>query len=441
MIVHGASPRSPYPWVVVLILTMTFAVSLIDRQVLNLLVDPIRASLLISDTEFSLFQGLAFMVAFVLFSPIVGGLVDRVHRRNLLMAAVVIWSLCTVACGLSTSFAMLFVARCGVGIAEAVVTPASWSLLADMFDQRRLPRALSIFQIGPFIGGGLALIIGGLLVGVAPGLISSIPLFSGLEPWQLVFIAAGLPGLPFALILLIVREPVRGSTSTYRSGMTLQESLTFIWQRRRFYLRFCLGLSGTITSMYALPAWMPAVLIRTLKADPARVGVDYGLVGLIAGVIGVLAGPVVGAMLTARYGPRSIVYVPVLAAVGLIPAGLAIGLANTYAAGLAIAAVATFLFCLPQAMSAAAFQIATPAGMRGLVASIYAFIVASIGLVVGPTLVAFLTDHVFREPARVDISLGIVVSCAAIFATWQLLGAAPHYQPLDESAPPGEAAR
>lgn len=435
--------RRLYPWTVLAILTMLYTASFIDRQVLNLLVDPIRGSLGITDTAFSLLQGLGFMIAFVIFNPVAGWLVDRRDRRMLLLVAAVLWSLFTVACGLATSFALMFMARIGVGAAEAFVGPASWSLLADTFDHKRLPRALSIFLIGPYIGGGLALIFGGVLIGAAPGIAGAVPVMGGLEPWQIVFVTVGAPGIVLALLTLFVREPRRALGAARDHGpvhakpLTLREALVFLWSERAFFVRYSLGMAAIIISLYSLPAWMPAVLIRTFAADPARVGIEFGTVTLVAGTSGVLAGPTLARLLeTARFA--GVTQVPVAAAGGLLLGAATLIAAPTYGAAMAAAALISFCYALPQAAASAALQIASPPGMRGLIAALYAFVVAIIGLVIAPTLVALITDHVFADSAAVHKSLSLVVAISAAAGLWLSLGARRHYRPFASAQPAEE---
>ena len=188
---------------------LVYTAAFIDRQVLNLVVEPMKRSLLITDTQMSLLQGAAFTVAYVIFSPIMGRLADRANRRNVLLAAVCVWSLATAAGGMADSFWGFFASRVGVGAAEAAVTPIAWSMLTDYFSRERLPRAMSFFLVGPYVGAGLALIFGGLLIGVAQSIADAVPILAGREPWQIVFIVIGLPGLLLGASMLVVREPAR----------------------------------------------------------------------------------------------------------------------------------------------------------------------------------------------------------------------------------------
>jgi len=417
--------------VVVCFLTAIYTAAFIDRQILNLLVDPIKRSLVLSDTEVSLLQGLAFTSAYVLFSPFFGRLADRANRRNILVAGAITWSIATMSCGLTTDYWVLFASRFGVGAAEACVSPAAWSILSDYFNREKLPRAMSVFLIGPYLGAGLALVFGGLLIGVASGFIADYPLLSGLEPWQFVFIAIGFPGVLLGLATLVVREPPRRSfaggdapAETY----TIRETGAFFWARRAFFGRFYAAMTAIIIVLYALPAWMPAFLMRRHGADAATMGFEYGALVLVMGTCGVLSGPVIGRWIERRGYEGGTVMVAGVAALALVPASIALSLAPTYATALAAAAVATFFFSMPQAMAASALQLATPNGMRGMASAMYVFLVAVVGLGIAPTIVALFTDVVFRDPAMVGVSLSIVCGSSAAVGAWLAFRALPHYR-------------
>lgn len=428
-------PGGSYPWIVTCILMLVYTAAFIDRQVLNLVVEPMKRSLLITDTQMSLLQGAAFTVAYVIFSPIMGRLADRANRRNVLLAAVCVWSLATAAGGMADSFWGFFASRVGVGAAEAAVTPIAWSMLTDYFSRERLPRAMSFFLIGPYVGAGLALIFGGLLIGVAQSIADAVPILAGREPWQIVFIVIGLPGLLLGALMLVVREPPRGAVG---HGMTeapsLAEVARYFWSGRAFFGRFYGGMAGIIIVLYALPAWTPALLMRRFSIDPRTVGLNYGTTVLVLGTVGVLTGPALGRWLARRGRDGASLRVAALAGLALIPASIALPLAPTYVMGLIAAGAATFFYSLPQAMAASALQLASPPLMRGVAAALYVFLVAVIGLGVAPTVVALLTDYVFRDTAMVGWSLGIVCTVSSAVGAWLISGAIPHYRAAVERA-------
>jgi MFS family permease len=178
--------------------------------VLNVLVQPIEASYGLDDLQVSLLQGIAFSIAYLLASPIFGRWVDTSGRRNILLTCLVLWSGFTTLCVFARGFAGLLAARSVVGATEAGLTPAAWSMLSDSFDDKQLGRAMSIYDIGPYVGGGLALLLGGAVVREAETWdVSHAPLLSGAEPWQLTFMIVAAIGLLCALVLLALREPQR----------------------------------------------------------------------------------------------------------------------------------------------------------------------------------------------------------------------------------------
>lgn len=400
-------------WYLIFILTLAYTVSFIDRQVLNLLVAPLKADFGLTDTRLSLLQGLAFTTAYILFSPLFGRLADTGSRRRILLGGIGLWSLGTSLCGLARSYWQLFFARAAVGGAEASLTPAAWSIIADSFPTRMIPRAFSIFLMGPYIGGGLALIFGGLLLEAAQGWdLSAVPYLGALKPWQVVFLVAGLPGFVIMLMMLGIREPAR-KLAAKDAGERMpfaQVWRTFV-DRGDFYGNFYAGMASLVIILYAFPAWMPAMLMRRFGASAATVGVHYGVAVLITGSIGVLAGPVVANWLQKRGSADALMRVPFFAALALIVISLSLAFAPSYEAAIAIATLASFTYSLPQALASSGLQMATPNRMRGISSSIYVFVASVMGLGAAPTIVALLTDHVFGDERSVGLSLSL--TCAA----------------------------
>ncbi len=396
-------------------IALAYAVAYIDRQILNLLVDPIKYSLGFTDVRFSLLQGLAFVAAYVAVGPICGRLADRVSRRKLLAVAVLTWSACTMLCGLAAGFWTFFIARAGIGAAESCLIPAGWSLLADYFSEERLPRAMSVVLIGPFIGSGLALVLGGLVLKRVSGGAGGHGV--GWEPWRIAFVVVGSPGLLLAAMMYAIHEPKRlTAMGAEESSYRIQEIGAFLWNDRRFYLAFVGGMSLLVVCVFALPAWTPAVLIRAHGGTAASVGVQYGMATLVAGCLGVLLGPLVSNALARRFATNAPLLTAMLGGAGAFIATLFIPFAQGYWTVLIASATASGLVNLPLPVAAAALQSATPNRMRGVVTSIYAFILTSVGLGVAPTAVAFVTDRIIGDSTKVGVALGSVSALAAFSA-------------------------
>jgi MFS family permease len=415
------------------LLTFAYTLAYVDRQVLNLLVDPIKRDLLLGDTQVSLLQGLSFMAAYVAFGPLFGRWVDRGNRRNILVFGVIAWSVCSALCGFADSFWSLFLARAGVGAAEACLSPVAWSLIADYFDRERLPRAMSLFMIAPSLGGGLALVAGGAIISFSADLVTAVPVFAHLSAWQLVFVLTALPGIVLGLVLLAsLKEPPRTNSvrSVAAEHFTLRETSTFFMARRAFYGRFYFGVSSLAIITYALAAWIPALLMRNHAVSPGSVGLMYGMPVLLFGSAAVLSGPWVGRQLAARGHVDAPLRLEVMVGVAVTFLCAGIAIAPTPVAIVALAVGAMFFHNLPLALAAAALQTVTPNRMRGVAASIYVFVASVLGIGVAPTLVALLTDYVFRDPHQVHLALALVCAGSAAFGTWMLAGALPHYRAM-----------
>lgn len=412
----------------VAILTAAYTVSFIDRQVLNLLVEPLKLSFDLSDTRLSLLQGLAFTGAYVLFSPVFGRLTDTGNRRNLVALGIVLWSVGTAFCGLARSYWQLFAGRFTVGGAEASLTPAAWSMIMDRFPPEATPRALSVYLMGPYLGGGLALIFGGLILDLATG--ADIGAF---EPWQIVFLAAAVPGFVLAAICIaFVKEPERRMLAGETAGetMSLAEVRKRFSDERAFYLNFYLGMTGIIFVLYAYPSWMPALLMRKFEVAASTVGLHYGVLVLLGGSLGVLTGPWVARLIKKRGRRDALMVVPVFVAGTLVLLSGLLALANSYVAVLAIAGAASFVYSLPMALASSALQLVTPNRMRGMSSAVYVFIVSVIGLGAAPTIVALITDFVLQDESKVGLSVAIACGLSSLLAVFFLRRALAAYDDM-----------
>lgn len=431
-------PSAATGWYATLVLTLAYTFSFIDRQVLNLLVEPVKADLLLSDTQISLLQGAAFVGTYVLISVPIGRLVDRFKRVSILVGGVLTWSVATIGCGLSGSYAQLMFARMFVGAGESAVTPAAWSLLADYFPRDRLARPVSVFLMGPYLGAGLALIIGAEVIDWASGMESvSMPLFGALAPWQFTFIVVGLPGFLLSALLITVFEPERKGRLQRRESTGAPWPLVFsyVLEHWRIYFAFLLGVPFMVVLLYGLQAWVPTFLVRVYEWDIPRAGRSYGVIALLAGSAGVLTGPYVAKLLEKRGctdAPlRVAVVATALAAISVAP----VPLQSDPLFALALIGAASFFVTLPLALIASALQTITPNEMRGLIAGLFVITVNVIGLGLGPTVVALLTDRLFGDPVAVGKSLALLsLSVAPIAIALLASGMKPYRAMMAQKA-------
>ena len=422
MRVKSSSPGRAYAWYVVLLCMVAYVFSFIDRQILALLIQPIRKDLDISDTQFSLLHGLAFSIFYATMGVPIARLADSRPRPMIIAAGVFLWSLATAATGLGKNFAQIFIARMGVGVGEAALSPAAYSMIADLFPRRALGRALAVYSIGTFIGGGLAYLIGGAVVGMvgdAPTV--TLPLVGDVRAWQVVFFIVGLPGILLAVIFATtVRDPIR--TAQDAKGASVGAVFSFIRQNRAFFVAHYGGFTLCALALFGLMSWTPAYLIRVHGLTTAETGLLLGATLLAANVGGVLASGWLTDHLEREGRADAPMRAGMIGAIGLAaPIALFSLSANAAIAGILIA-IAFFFASFPLATSAAAMQIASPPDMRALISALFLFCNSIFGLAVGGTMIALVTDYVFRNDAMVGASVSIVGGAAAIGAALLLRG-------------------
>ena len=416
-------------WWALLLLTATYTFSFIDRQIINLLVDPIRTDLSLSDSQVSFLQGLAFVLPYVILSIPLGRIVDRANRIRVLVFGILIWTVSCVTCGLAKNFWQLGVARRGVGAGEASVTPASCSLLADYFPEDRRALPVSIFLMGPYLGAGLSLILGAEVVGWASGLGSiDLPVIGALAPWQLTFMLVALPGLLMVFLLPLLQEPPRTQRLTQTAEpLSWGDVASYVWPRRGVFGAYLLGAPFIVLVLYALQAWVPSLLIRVHGLEIVDAGRYYGTIALLAGSAGVLSGPVAARWLATRTDPsRAPLITSIWSTSLLIPVLVGAGLAESLSWALVLITGASYLVTFPLALFATGLQSASPNEMRGLMAGCFVLSTNLIGLALGPTSVALASDYIFESTQAVGSSLALVgatVLPMAVLLLWRGLSA------------------
>ena len=427
---HNRLPGSAaYAWYVIAVLMVLNVSSFIDRQVMALLVTPIKADLGLSDTEMGLLLGPAFAVTFALAVIVVGPLVDRVSRRAIIGCGVAFWSVMCTATGVANTFGQVFATRVGVGVGEATLSPSAYSLIADYFPPRRLAMAMSVFTSGVFVGAGLAYLIGGLLVeAVQDAQPWSLPLVGDVRPWQRVFIILGVAGLALALLVPTIREPERGRTTGLRAGSSFGAGDARRWamRHRAAYLTFGVGIACYAIVNYATAFWFPSYFERSHQWSTSKIGVLMGVATAVFGTLGVLAGGRLADWLKTRGRTDGNLIVLIGSGLVSIAAGFPLFLATSEPVLIASLVVTSIVAAAPFGAAAAAAQEMTPPPMRGTASAVLVFLLNFIGLGLGPPLAAFLTDSVFGDPAMLGLSLlTVTVAGRALAAAlvWSGLGA------------------
>ena len=407
---------NPAAWYAVAILTVAYTFSYIDRQILSLMVGPIRADLGISDSQFSLLHGLAFAVFYSLLGIPIGRLADSSNRRNLIAIGVALWSLATACCGLVKSFWQLFFARVWVGVGEAALSPAAYSMLADMFPREKLGKAVGVYGSGVFIGIGLSFIIGAFLISAieAQGGLT-LPLVGNLAAWQATFIIVGLPGLVIALLVLTLKEPDRTGSST-ATVMPLSEVFDYLSSRRSVYLLHFLGFAMVTLLFNAIMSWAAEFFIRIHNVPRAEIGPQLGLLSVVFGGSGMVCGGLLADRWTAQGKADGPQRAAVFGVAMLIPFAVAAPLATNSTVSLWLFGPLLFFASFPFGPAAAGLQLITPPRMRAQVSAVYLFVVNLTGIGFGGTATALITDFVYGDDLKLHWSMATVALAGGVLA-------------------------
>ena len=413
---ENAYPAPGYAWYVASVLTTAHVISFLDRQVLALLVEPIKSDLQISDTQMSLLLGLAFAIFYTFMAVPIGRLADRRSRRAIIATGITVWCLMTASCGLAKNYWQLFIARIGVGVGEATLTPSALSLLSDYFPRESRGRAVGFYNMGVSVGAGIAFIIGGQVIGFvmsSPPL--SLPVIGELYAWQSVFLVVGLPGLIIAVLMKTVREPVRlgkmriaDASGDATEEVSLRVALGFLATRWKTYLGLALTVSGSTILGYGFLSWLTAMYMRTWDWSVPQISLGLGVVLLIAGPIGVNG----AGWLADRWFKqgRKDAHLKIMMYSGPLMLVSSVLMPLMPSPQLALLLFAPHILGAAgiTAAGGAALMLVTPNQLRAQTVAIYYFIISLAGLTLGPTSVALLTDYVFRDESALRYSLAII---------------------------------
>lgn len=418
---HSHPGEKPYPnpvyaWYAVGVLVVAYTFSFIDRQILSLLVGPMKRDLSISDFEMSLLQGFAFAIFYALVGLPIGRMVDSKNRVAIISIGILFWSVMTALCGTARAYWQLFIYRMGVGVGEAALSPAAYSMLADYFKPERMGFALGVYGVGVYIGAGLALIIGAQVVAIVQTTgTTTLPFIGEIYPWQVVFLAVGLPGILVAAWMWTIKEPERrGHMRTEiddqgkekHAALPFQEVVSFMWANRvtLFTHHICYALGAMMA--YGVAAWVPTFLLRTHGWSIVDAGTYYGTIVMIFGTAGVVAGGWMGdkAVSMGRENGRQLVMG--LGCLAAAPFALAYPLIDDNMTLIMIfLSISTFFSTFAIAPGAAAIQELMPNQMRGFASAFMIFIITLIGLGLGPSAIAAMTDFYYGDENMLRYSL------------------------------------
>ncbi len=398
-------------------LVLAYSFAILDRAVIGLLVEPIKADFGVTDAEIGLLQGLAFALCYTTFGLVLGMITDRANRQLILVTGITVWSISTILCGFAPDFKWLFIARVGVGLGEACILPVAGSLISDYFSPVHRPKAYGIFLLGGTFGtvagyvlGTIAILTADWVRGVFPGLLDT------LHNWQVTFFLAGAPGIIVAaLVWLTVREPARREKATATDALQFAPLFKHLKLNARAYFALLMGTVLNVTGIYAQIAWGATLVIRVHGWKAADVGTAFAVIAIVGAASSVIVGWFISALVKRGYTDA-----PMLAALmhsfSMMIFGPLACLAPTPLWGL-VPYIAFNIFANWSSASALmGLSQITPNEMRGQATALYTLLTGLVSLTVGSYSVGFLTDHVFTSPT------GIAPGLAVVFGAVGLLG-------------------
>ena len=398
---------------------LSLVVNFLDRGIINLLVEPIKRDLHLSDMQVSVLMGFAFIVFYIILGFPIASLVDSRSRRGIIGFGLLCWSGMTALCGVAQNFWAFFVCRVGVGVGEACTGPATFSMLADYFPPARLTRAIAIMSFGAIAGVGLAQMIGAGVIQSLSGVADlHVPLIGVIHNWQMVFFAVGLPGLIVAALMFTVKEPPRRGRMAQREGgasdtISWGAVLKFVGSNWKCYapIFFAVGINTVVYAGSA--AWSIVFYQRSYGWSPVQAGYLVGLMVLVTAPIGLALGTWLAEWYARRGFDDANMRVAAWASLFALPWGIIGPLMPSPWLALLMAAIAGIIFSTAGSPLSAALQVITPNEMRGRVSALYLFIVNVLGTGIGPTFIAMLTDILFHNEAKLRYSLALAAALAA----------------------------
>jgi MFS transporter, Spinster family, sphingosine-1-phosphate transporter len=387
------------------ILLVVYVFNFIDRQIVNILAEPIARDLDLSDTQIGLMTGLAFALFYTVLGIPIARFADRgtTSRPKVIALALAVWSAMTALCGLAQNFAQLLLARIGVGVGEAGCTPPAHSLISDMVPPEKRASALAFYSLGIPVGTLLGMMIGGTLADHVG--------------WREAFVIVGLPGVALALVVLfVIKDPRHSDAAAILRGknqpaaLPLGQAVAEVMRSRAFVLLLFAGSAASFLA-YGKTTWTTIFFQRTHELTPGQVGLWFGLLGGVAGILGTWA----GGYLADRFGAKNRRHVLSAPAIGMalaVPIAIAAYHAPSWPLALALLFIPTVFNSFYYGPTYSAAQGLVPVRARAIAAASLLFFQNLIGLGLGPLFFGMLSD--WLQPTYGADSVRYVLYGAAV---------------------------
>ncbi|MEQ9317159.1 MAG: MFS transporter [Henriciella sp.] len=401
--------RPLYRYYVLAVLTVVYVFNFVDRQLLVILQEPIKAELNLSDTQLGLLTGFAFALFYVICGIPIARWADKGNRRSIIALALTVWSVMTALCGLAANYVHLLLARVGVGVGEAGGSPPAHSMISDIFKPKNRALALSVYSIGIYIG---------ILIGFAAG-----GFLAEAFSWRLAFFVVGIPGVALAaLVFLTVREPIRGwsegDKKAEEPAPPIGDVARLLWSRISFR-HIALGASLQAFIIYGIGNWLPSYFLRTYELDLATIGAWMALTTGFGGGLGSFF----GGYMADKFGAKDVrwyLWVPAILTSLLVPVQLAILLSGSVYFALIMTAPFHFLSAAYLGAVLAVSHNLVSGRMRALTSAVLFFVLNLIGLGLGPVIVGFLSDTFATNGMTAPLGTAMVI-CGTIAAVWSVV--------------------
>jgi MFS family permease len=390
------------------ILTVVYALNFLDRTIFNVLIEPIKKEFVLSDTTMGLLAGFGFVLFYSLLGIPIARIADRLNRRNIVAIAFAFWSAMTALCGMAGSVATLALARIGVGVGESAGTPASQSLVADLFNKNERPRALGIYAIGTYLGVFLGYFIGGYV--------------NQHYGWRMAFFTAGLPGIALAAVLwLTIAEPKRGAMAENFTPEPLGPTLGFLASQKTFII-VLIGFCLTTYTNYATAAWIPPFLARVHHLSSVEIGAYAGTYKGLCGMAGTLIGGLAVAQISKR-DDRWKLWAPAIMSGLAGPVFAVCMLTQDFKTMVAALALTSFLVGFHLGPIFAIAQTVAKPSMRALASAIILLTATCFGQGVGPLAVGMINDALKNDYGASAVrysllSAAVTTTLGALLFVW-----------------------
>ena len=396
----GLYPSAGYGWFLVVMLTLAYILSYIDRSILSLLIEPIKEDLKLSDEQIGLIFGPAFGLLYVGMGIPIGWLVDRARRTWIISTGMIVWSVATAASGLATSFWQLFGARMVVGTGEAALSPSAMSIIGDSFPPERRAKPIAIYTAALSIGASMAYFIGGgVLVWAKSTKSVEIPIVGAMAPWQLTFVAVGLPGIALAVAFLFLKDPVRVKSSTVEQqleGNGFRDAFKYLSQNFWTYATL-LSLCCVMTIIAYSQYFLPSVFSRTWGWEPEKYAFINATGLLIFGPIPVfLTGYIADRW--SKSGVKDASFrLLVIGFLLMVPTSIISMFMPSPVLAYGLICINTVGIGMISAMGITSVMRITPTQIRGQVVAVYYMTISLAGLFLGSSTVGTLSTRFFGE--------------------------------------------